>query len=210
MARSNAEGAEFSSEDVEITKQETPFQGYFRMETYTFRHKKHEGGWTEPITREIFERGHASGMLPYDPVLDRVILIEQFRPGAYAAGYNPWILEVPAGMIEDGQTPEDVARRETSEETGCQAKRVEFIMDYLVSPGGSTETLHIYCVEVDSREAHEIAGLEDEGEHIKVLNLSCDEALKLLENGRMHNSTGIIALQWLKMNREEIRKKWCG
>ncbi|SCA54977.1 ADP-ribose pyrophosphatase [Candidatus Terasakiella magnetica] len=209
MAKSNSDYAEFNKDDVEVIDKTTPFKKYFQVDEYTLRHKKHEGGWSQPINREIFERGHASGMLPYDPVADVIILVEQFRPGSFAAGYNPWLLEVPAGIIEEGQTPEDVAIRETHEETGCTAKRLELIADYLVSPGGSTESLHLYCVEVDSTEALEFAGLEHEGEHIRVLKVPVAEAFDMLENGYMHNSTGIIALQWLKMNHKDIRDKWC-
>ena len=195
--------------DVDVLKKETLFQGYFKVDEYTLRHKKYEGGWTQPITREIFERGHASGMLPYDPVTDMVVLIEQFRLGAYAADYDPWLLEVPAGIIEAGQSAEEVARRETFEETGCTAKRMEHIADILVSPGGSSETLQLYCVEIDIHEADDVAGLEDEGEFIRVLKVSVQEALDFLEAGRMQNSTGIIALQWLKLNHLNIREKWC-
>lgn len=209
MAKSNADYAEFNADDVEVISKKTPFKGYFQVDEYTMRHKKHEGGWSAPISREIFERGHASGMLLYDPVLDIVVMIEQFRPGSYAAGYNPWLLEIPAGIIEKGQTPKGVAIRETLEETGCTAKRMEFIADYLVSPGGSSETLHLYCVEVDSNEAVEFAGLEEEGEHIRVLKIPSDDSFKLLETGEMHNSTGIIALMWLQKNKNKLREKWC-
>lgn len=209
MAKSNADYAEFNADDVEIIEKKTPFKGYFQIDEYTMRHKKHEGGWSAPINREIFERGHASAMLLYDPNLDVVVMIEQFRPGAFAAGFNPWLLEVPAGIIEEGQTPESVARRETTEETGCTPKRMEFIADYLVSPGGSTETLHLYCVEVDSTEALEFAGLEEEGEHIRVLKVPALETFSMLETGHMHNSTGIIAIMWLKMHRSDLRNKWC-
>lgn len=209
MVKSNADHVEFQEGDVELIEKDVPFKGYFSVEKYTLRHKTPEGDWTKPITREIFERGHACAMLPYDPVKDIVVLIEQFRPGAYAAGYCPWLLEVPAGIIEEGQTPQDVARRETQEETGCTAKRLEFIADYLVSPGGSTETMQLYCVEVDADEAFEVGGLEEEGEHIAVMKMSSAEALARLENGQIHNSMSMIAVQWLKIHMDDLRKKWC-
>lgn len=209
MAKSNFDHAEFSVNDVDVLEKKVAFKEYFQVDKYTIRHKKHDGGWSAPVEREIFERGHASGMLLYDPKLDLVVLIEQFRPGAFAGGYNPWLLEIPAGIIEEGQTPESVAVRETKEETGCTAKRMEFIADYLVSPGGSSESLHLYCVEVDAEEALEFAGLEEEGEHIRVLKVPALDTFKLLENGQMHNSTGIIAIMWLKMNRDNLRNKWC-
>ncbi|MDV7338809.1 NUDIX domain-containing protein [Terasakiella sp. A23] len=209
MAKSNADHAKFTADNVEVIEKKTPFNGYFQIDALTLRHKKHDGGWTDAMTREIFERGHAAGMLLYDPKLDVVILIEQFRPGAFAAGYNPWLLEIPAGIIEEGQSAESVAVRETEEETGCHAKRVEFICDYLVSPGGTTESMHLYCVEVNSTEAFEVGGLEHEGEDIAVVKVSSQKAFELLENGNLHNSMTIIAVQWLKLQLNEIRQKWC-
>jgi ADP-ribose pyrophosphatase len=209
MAKSNSDYAEFTTKDVEVIEKKVAFKGYFQVDEYTMRHKKHEGGWSAPINREIFERGHASGMLLYDPKLDIVVMIEQFRPGAFAAGFNPWLLEIPAGIIDKGQTPESVAINETTEETGCTAKRIEFIADYLVSPGGSSESLHLYCVEVDSTEALEYAGLAEEGEHIRVLKVPALDTFKMLDTGEMHNSTGIIAIMWLKLHRDNLRKKWC-
>ncbi|WP_135078056.1 NUDIX domain-containing protein [Terasakiella sp. SH-1] len=209
MAKSNSDHTEFNQDDVEVLSKETPFKNYFQVDKYVMRHKVHEGGWSEPLMREIFERGHAVAILPYDPVEDVLILIEQFRPGAFAAGYNPWLLEIPAGIIDEGQTPEDVARRETHEETGCTAKRVEFIMDYLVTPGGSTESMHLFCVEISIDEAVEFAGLEHEGEDIRVLKVPLKEALAKLSCGQVHNSMSIIALQWLQLNHHNIRKKWC-
>ncbi len=209
MAKSNADHVKFTSDDVELIEKTTPFDGYFQIDRYNLRHKKHDGAMSEPLLREIFERGHASGMLLYDPKEDVIVLIEQFRPGAFAAGYNPWLLEIPAGIIEENQTPKDVAIRETLEETGCQAKRVEFICDYLVSPGGTTESMHLYCIEVDSTEAFDIGGLEDEGEDIAVVKVSSQKAFELLENGNLHNSMTIIAVQWLKLQLNELRQKWC-
>ncbi len=209
MAKSSSDYAEFNTSDVDLQKKESVFKGYFQVDEYTLRHKIHEGGWSQPINREVFERGHASAMLIYDPKKDLVVMIEQFRCGAFAAGYNPWLLEVPAGIIEEGQTPLDVALRETTEETGCTPKRTEFIADYLVTPGGSSESMHLYCVEVDSDEAHKFAGLEEEGEHIRVLKVPVAELFEKLDAGEVHNSMSIIAIQWLKLHHKEIHKKWC-
>lgn len=85
---------------VEVLKKETPHRGYFRIDTYHLRHCKFDGGWTEPMSREVFERGHAAAVLPYDPDRDAVVLIEQFRIGGFAAGVEPWLVEVVAGIID--------------------------------------------------------------------------------------------------------------
>jgi ADP-ribose pyrophosphatase len=99
----------FSCGDVIIDGHETLFQGYFRVDRYTLRHRLFRDGWSRPIQREIFERGHAVAVLPYDPVLDSVVLIEQFRAGPLAAGDEPWVIEAIAGIVEDGESAEDVA-----------------------------------------------------------------------------------------------------
>src|ERR1700748_3636597 len=90
----------------EILERKTVFQGYFRIDRYVFKHKKFDGSWTGPVTREIFERGHAAAVLLYDPVRDEVALIEQFRAGALAAGWNPWQIEIVAGIVDAGEAGE--------------------------------------------------------------------------------------------------------
>ncbi len=129
---------------VEIIERTTPYRGCFRIEAYRLRHQRFGGGWTEVMTRELFERGHAAVVLPYDPARDVVVLIEQFRIGAYAAGRGPWLIEAVAGIVEPGEEPEDVARREAMEEAGCAITALEAIGTVMPSPGGSSEILHLY------------------------------------------------------------------
>ncbi len=198
----------FTADDVEILERSTPFQGYFRIDRYHLRHRTHDGGWTAPMSREIFERGHAVGILLYDPRQDRVGLIEQFRPGALAAGWHPWLIEVVAGIIDDGETPEAVAVRECREEAGIAVGRLEPICRYLVSPGGSTESMELFCAEVNADQLSGLHGLPDEGEDIRVLTLPRHEAMAWLQEGRIANSMTIIALQWLALNHDSLLDKW--
>ena len=124
-------------ERVEILEKTTPFKGYFRVDRYRLRHCKFESGWTGTIQREVFERGHAAVVLPYDPDQDRVVLIEQFRIGALAAGRDPWLIETVAGIIEPGETAADLVRREAREEAGCEIADLEEIGTFFPTPGGS-------------------------------------------------------------------------
>jgi ADP-ribose pyrophosphatase len=126
-----------SRDDVEILDTETLWKGFFRMDRVRLRHRLFAGGWGQPITREVFERGHAAALLPYDPVRDEVVLIEQFRAAAMTAGAEPWLVEIVAGIIEDGETAEDVARRETVEEAGCEVTDIVPVMDVFTTPGGA-------------------------------------------------------------------------
>ena len=128
-----------TQDDIDIITRESAYDGYFRIERFRLRHRLHAGGWSRPLTRELFERGHVAGLLPYDPDRDEVVLIEQFRVGALAAGRTPWLHEVVAGIIEEGESADAVARRETGEETGPEVGEMVPICRYLSSPGGCSE-----------------------------------------------------------------------
>jgi ADP-ribose pyrophosphatase len=193
---------------VEILEKTTPFKGYFQVDRYRLRHRTFDGGWTGEMTREIFERGHAAAVLLYDPVRDRVVLIEQFRPGAYAAGMEPWLIEIVAGIIEPGETPEAVVRRETEEEANCTVGELLPIGRFLATPGGSSETVTIYCGRVDSQGAGGVHGLDHEHEDIRVLPLDRAEALARLGAGGVTNLIATAALQWLALNHTEVMRIW--
>ena len=196
------------NERVEIVEKTTPFEGYFQVDRYRLRHAKFEGGWTDVFQREVFERGHAAAVLPYDPARDCVVLIEQFRIGAYAAGLDPWLIEVVAGIIGAGETPEEVVRREAVEEAGCRIEALEPVGTLLMTPGGSSETLALYCGRTDSRGLGGVHGLDHEGEDIRVLVTPAEEALAMLTSGRIVNAQAMLALQWLALNREALRARW--
>lgn len=195
--------------DVQVLERRTVYQGYFRIDRYRLRHRKHDGGWSGEMSREIFERGHAVAVLLYDPDRDAVALIEQFRPGALAAGWEPWLVETVAGIVEDGERNEDVARREVREEAGCDIQEMVPITRYLVSPGGTSESMTLFCARVDSRDMGGIFGLDAEHEDIRVIVVPADDAIAMI-GGRAANSMTIIALQWLALNRERLRKAWGG
>jgi ADP-ribose pyrophosphatase len=194
--------------DVEVLEKTTPYRGFFRMDVYRLRHRKFDGGWTQELSREVFERGHAVAVLPYDPERDRVILIEQFRIGAYAAGLDAWLLETVAGVIEESESAQDVARREAHEEAGCDITDLVPIAEIMLSPGGCSETLAVYCGRVDSRGAGGIHGLAHEGEDIRVLVLPPEDALARVMATRGANANAIIPLQWLLLNRRELQQRW--
>lgn len=153
MSKPTQQGITFSKNDVEIIARETLYRGFFSLDLYRFRHRLFNGGMSGEITREIFERGHAAVLLPFDPVRDEVVLVEQIRIAAYDTSESPWLLEMVAGMIEAGETVEDVARREALEEAGLEVGRTKPILSYLASPGGTSERLSIPVGEVDASTA---------------------------------------------------------
>lgn len=195
-------------DDVEVVEKATVYKGRFQVDRYRLRHKLHGGGWSEPFVREVFERGHAAAVLPYDPVLDRVVLIEQFRPGAYAAGMNPWLVEAVAGIIDPGETAEQVIRREAWEEARVELGPVEKVASCMVTPGACSECVDIYAGRVDASKAGGVYGLAHEHENIRVFTLSVDEAEKMLAALEFTNVVTIVALQWLLLNRMRLRDSW--
>ena len=193
---------------VEILERVTAFQGYFRIDRYRLRHETFGGGTTAEMSRELFERGHAAAALPYDPVRDELVLQEQFRIGAYAAGRPPWLIEIVAGIIEEGETSESLVRRELQEEAGLTALDLEPIADVLMSPGGTSESVAIFCARVDAANAGGIFGLESENEDIRTFAIPANDVESLLNSGRIANATATIALQWFLLNHDRMRTLW--
>ena len=200
--------AYYGVEDVEVLAVETGYKGFFRINRYTLRHKLFAGGWSATLTRELFERGHAAAMLPYDPKTDQVVLLEQFRVGALGSARSPWLLEMVAGIIEPGEASAEVIRREAQEEAGLDVARSQFALSYLVSPGGTTERIDVFVGEVDSSLASGLHGLAEEGEDIRVHVVSREQAYAWVESGRIDNAATVIALQWLQLHLEELRQAW--
>ena len=194
--------------DVDIEARETCYQGFFRMDRLRLRHGRFDGGWTPTLTREVLLRGLAVAVVPYDPVRDEVVLIEQFRAGALVAGEPAWMVEIVAGMAHEGEDPEAVARRESVEETGLEIGAMEPIARFMPSPGGSSEVVQIYVGRVDADGAGGYHGVEDEGEDIRVFRLPADEAFGMLDDGRIDTAITLVGLYWLTRNREALRARW--
>jgi ADP-ribose pyrophosphatase len=195
-------------EKAELVRKETAFQGYFKVVRYFFRHTLHNGGISGEISREVFERGQAGAVLLYDPGRDEVVLIRQFRAGAYAAGHHPFTWELVAGIIEEGETPEVMIRREVVEEAGLTVGELELVQNIMLTPGACSESCHVFVGRVDSSKAGGVFGLESEGEDILVKVLPFSEAYALVERNEVDNAVGVIGLQWLALHREELRKRW--
>jgi len=198
----------FNREDVEIIEKSRDFQGYFGIDRYVIRHRAFEGGWFGPIKREVFERGHAAAMLPYDPQTREFVMCEQFRIGAYAANWPAWQLELVAGIIETGETAEDVIRRESIEECGRAVSDLIPIQSYLVSPGGTSESIDLFFGRVSVESGQGIFGVPEEGENIRTLIVPETALLELLKDGKLSNAATLIAAQWFALNRSRILEKW--
>ncbi|ADO46993.1 ADP-ribose diphosphatase [[Enterobacter] lignolyticus] len=208
MTKPTRQVVTWSKNDVEIIARETLYRGFFSLDLYRFRHRLFNGEMSGEVRREIFERGHAAVLLPFDPVRDEVVLVEQIRIAAYDTSESPWLMEMVAGMIEEGESVEDVARREAVEEAGLQVGRMRHVLSYLASPGGTSERLTIKVGEVDATTASGIHGLADENEDIRVHVVSREQAYQWVEEGKIDNAASVIALQWLQLHYQDLRNEW--
>lgn len=199
--------SEFGKDDVVVEKREALFQGFYRVDKLHLRHRQFAGGMGRLLTREMFVRPAAVGVLVYDADSDEVLLIEQFRVGAMATAC-PWQMEVVAGLVEPGEAPEEVARREALEEAGVTVDQLEKVMDFLPSPGGSDELFTLFVGRADLGLAGGIHGLPEEGEDIRVNVMSVNQALAALQRGRINNAPCIVALQWLALNKPRLQARW--
>lgn len=208
MTKQIKQPIKYGKNDVEIISKRKLFNGFFQMVEYQFRHRLFAGGWSKEICREVFERGHAGVVLPYDPKTDTVVLIEQIRLPAIETSETPWLLEAVAGMIEPNESPEEVIRREAIEEAGLIIGRTEKAVSYLSSPGGTTERMHVFIGEVDSSQAKGGHGLASENEDICVHVVSREQAYQWVEDGTIDNAATVIAIQWLQLNQQKLYEKW--
>jgi len=196
---------QFSFTDCEINQVQTVYNGFFTVNRYTLRHRLFGGGWSGLMQRELFERGNAAGVLLYDAALDKIGVVEQFRIGAHHQNGSPWQFEVVAGIVEAGESPEQVARRETQEEAGLMLQVLHPIANYLVSGGGSDEQMALFCGLCDLSAGGGLFGLAGEHEDIQLHCLSYAEACGALEAGKFNNAALTMGLFWLQLHRDRLR-----
>lgn len=200
----------FKRLDVRIAHQETVYHGFYQVLKLKLQHRLFKGGWSKELQRELVVRLPAVAVLMYDAKTDQVVLIEQFRVGGMAHENGPWQLEMVAGMIDTQETSEQVAVRECKEESGAviAQRDLELVCKYLVTPGGSNESLAIYCAPVDASQIAGIHGLPTEGEDIKVQVINRPDLWHMLEQGKLTNAATIIATQWLQIHYPRLQGQW--
>lgn len=193
---------------VEVIERRLVFDGFFKLVHYRLRHRLFDGGMSPALDRELFDRGHAAVVLPYDPVREEVVLVEQFRLGALEPEGDPWLLEPVAGIIEPGEDAPAVARREAREEAGLELLDLVPIAGYFPSPGASSEICAAFVARVDTQGAGGLFGLADHGEDVKAHVVPLATALAWLEEGSVRVASTLITLQWLALNRTALRARW--
>ena len=201
--------------DVTVESDETVWNGRFALQRIQFRNRRFDGAMSGLRTWELWRRGQAAALLPYDPVADAVVLIEQFRLPALAAGMAPVMVEVPAGLCDPGEDPATTLLREAEEEMGIAPRRLARIGDFLLSPGGMDERVHVYAGEVtapagDAAGIAGTAGLDSEHEDIRVRVWPAGRAIAAAFAGAFPNVITSLALFWLANRREALRREWSG
>ncbi|MBV1865157.1 MAG: NUDIX domain-containing protein [Rhodobacteraceae bacterium] len=200
----------FVAEDVQDLERNQPYAGYFAVEDMKIRHARFDGGQSNVLERAVYLAADAVTVLPYDPVTDQLLLVEQFRPASYARNDpHPWVLEPVAGRCDANETIEAVAEREVMEEAGLTLRHLEKIGSYYSSPGCLTEYLYSFVGIVDLAGVQsQVHGLESEDEDILTHVLPFEVALATLQSGEVDNGPLLISLLWLQINRSRLQKVW--
>lgn len=189
---------------VKIVSEETLSNGWTRLSSYLLDYIDRKGA-TQGLKREIYHRTPAACILLYDPKRDLVVLVRQFRLAVHLNGDPAWMIEVPAGLLDDDH-PEAAIRREAMEETGYRLRDARFLFKSYTSPGAITEVVHFFAALIDTADrVAEGGGLDEEHEDIEVLETPLDEAAAMIETGEIFDAKTIVLLQWALLNRGKLR-----
>lgn len=198
----------FTRSDVDIVQEEPLYSGFFTLLKVKLRHRLFNGGWSREFTRELFAKAEAASAVVYDPVLDQIGLVDQFRIGTLDSPYGPWTLESVAGMVEEGESPADMMLRELVEEAGLHAKELLPVTAFYPTPGSCNEYTHLFCAICDLTEAGGVFGVEGENEDILFKAYPAEDVFNAMLQSRMNNAATLIGLQWLQLNRNQLRARW--
>ena len=193
-------GNVYDQADVEVETRDRAYQGFIPVDVLHLRHRLFGGGWSETMRRELAIRPAAVGVLLYDPKLENLVMVKQFRTGILGAEQSPWMLEIVAGLADPEEQPIDVVKREAREEANCEITEAIHICEYFNSPGWCDEKINLFCAAVDSRLLEGIHGLDEEHEDILIVTIPLQEAVEMTRSGEINNAMSIIAIQWLQLN----------
>lgn len=199
--------------DLRVESDDQVWTGRFPLHLVRFRNRRFDGEWSKTRTWELWHRGRAAAVLPYDPVQDAVVLTEQFRLPALAAGVDPVMVEVPAGLCDGGEDPARTARREVEEEANLHVTALERIGDFVLTAGGADERCALFAGRVEAPEAGPdgvigTAGLASESEDIRVRRMPASDAIARAIGGDYPNAVTSLALLWLAARRDWLRERW--
>ena len=192
---------------VRILERHRVHDGFYQLDVMRLEHQRFDGGRTGPLRRELLVQRAAVAVLPYDPERDLVVLVEQFRTGCVDLPGEPWLIEAVAGLVEPGETPEQVAAREVREETGLAIGRLEPVCRFHASPGGTSERVQVFVAEIRAA-AGGVFGVSHEDEDIRTHVLPAEQAFAMVADGRIIAANGVIPILWLQLHRDWLRREW--
>ena len=209
LKKPGASVSNLGSELVTFKKSRTVYNGFFSVKEFDLSFTKFDGSKSEVVTRSALISKDAVIVLPYDPLNDRVLLVEQFRAGPYARqDKTPWCLEPIAGLIDCGEPPEEAALREANEEACLKLLRLELVARSYPSPGISTEFFHHYIGITSLPETTDlVSGLASETEDIRSHIFYFSDFFKMIEAGQISVGPAVLLGLWLALHRKKLRKK---
>lgn len=192
--------------DVKMSEHHYAYMHYFGFEEASLQFRRYDGTMSEPMPRSCLATGRASVILPYDPLRDTVLLVEQFRAPLYLAGDPaPWLWEPVAGMIDPGESPEQAALREAEEEAGLTIRRLEKAGEAYSSSGSSMEYCHLFVGLADLEAAGGVGGLETEGEDIRSKVIPFAELMQGIDDHGYRDMPLLVIANWLARHRDRLR-----
>ncbi|MEM9122924.1 MAG: NUDIX domain-containing protein [Pseudomonadota bacterium] len=198
----------FDLENATLEALDVPYKGYGEMRRYVLRHDHYDGGRSDALSRECFVTGNAVFLLPYDPIANTVLLVEQFRVAPFAQGLNPWMFEAIAGRFEPGECEADVALREAQEEAGARVDNLESFGAYFQSPGIFWERITYFVGRFRSQDIAGVHGLEEEGEDIRPVVVPLPLAIEACDEGSLVSAPAALALNWLARHHKRLAAQW--
>jgi nudix-type nucleoside diphosphatase (YffH/AdpP family) len=183
-----------ASNPPRIVARRPVFKGWSTFDVVTVEATDAEG-MAYRIDRELIDHGEASAVLIVERQRSVAILVRQWRAGLIAAGVDPFLLEVCAGLIDPGETPEQAAKREAEEETGVKIGSMRKIGVVAPSAGTLTERIHLFIAEVSSARVADTWAGHDDGEHIEVVELPLAELFEMVRRGEIVDAKTLILVQ---------------
>lgn len=195
----------FTAADVKVVEKEVAFKGFFRLLKVKLQHRLFNGQWSPIMERELFDKKICAAAIVYDPVNDLIGMVEQFRVGMLESEFGAWSLEGVAGMVEQGESPEQLIRRELVEEAGLADVELREITAFYSTPGSCNEFTYVYCALCNLSHAGGQFGLAEEGEDIHFNVYAAADVFDAMLQSRASNGATLIALQWVQLNRAQLR-----
>ncbi|MDR1694802.1 MAG: NUDIX hydrolase [Lactobacillaceae bacterium] len=195
--------------DVKILGSEIVYKGFNKITKYFFEFKSFDGKETFTMDKEIFQRKDAVAVLLYDPRVDGIVFIEQFRPGCYVADNIPCPLEIPAGLVDKGDDNFiATVKREAMEEANCEIEKYLEIGSFFPEISFSSRKIHLFCAKVNTGNLGISGGIKSESEDTKITLIKAADLRKMLDSGKIINSHTLIAVQWFFLNIDKVRKEF--